>query len=134
VDLTLYSGRYAFARGGVGSTGTVVLGIAEMASWPFEPTWLSRRNRGRTDSGARYCYTHWENKRRWPLHFAGETRETTAMMASFFNSTATFFFMSGYGNPVEQSAWYEVVSVGDEWAPKETYTGLFSFEVAIEEV
>jgi hypothetical protein len=111
----------------------VILTIAEMAGWPFEPTWLSDRNRGRTDSGARWCYTHWEGKRRWDLHFAAETRETAAMMASFFNSAATFFFMTNAGHPQYQSDWYEVACVDDEWAPKETFTDLFSFEAAIEE-
>lgn len=134
MDVSLYSARYAFQKGGVGTSGgTVWVGIAEMANYPYEPVQFGKRTQGRTDSGAYYCYTHWDGKHRWHLHFAAETRETTAMMASFFNSSATFFF-----DPAHQAflpaQWYEVWCVDQEWHPTETWIDLFSFDVVIEEV
>ena len=90
------------------------------------------RNQGRTDSGCHWCYVHWDGKHKWPLHFASETTETTAMMASFFNSAATFFFNPNVSDG--ESVWYEVRCVNDEWAPRETFIGLWSFEVVVEEV
>ena len=130
MDLSLYSGTFGFQKGGVGTSGgTVIVGNAEMAGYPYEPVQFGKRNQGRTDSGARFCYEHWSGKHRWPLPFKAETRETTAMMASFFNSPATFFFNPNPG----QSQWYEVWCTDEEWHPRETYIDLFSFDVTIEE-
>lgn len=130
MDPALYSGTFGFQKGGVGtSDGTIIVGNPEMANYPYEPIEFGKRNQGRTESGARFCYEHWNGKHRWPLHFAAETRETTAMMASFFKPAATFFFNPNVG----QSQWYEVWCVDEKWAPAETYIDLFSFDSVIEE-
>lgn len=130
MDLSLYSGTFGFQKGGVGTSGgTVIVGNAEMAGYPYEPVQFGKRNQGRTDSGARFCYTHWQKKHRWPLHFTKESIDTTAMLGSFFNTSATFFFNPNVG----ESTWYEVWCVDEEWRPVEEYIDLFSFEVTIEE-
>ena len=125
MDLSLYSGTFGFSKGGA----TTILTNAEMAGYPYEPVQFGKRNQGRTDSGARFCYTHWENKHRWPLHFSKETRAVTDTLASFFNSSAVFYFNPNPG----ESEWREVWCVDEEWHPVEEYIGLFSFEVTIEE-
>lgn len=137
-DPALFSGTFAFQKntslGGVGtSDGTILLGGGEMADYPFEVVQFSSRNRGRTDSGAPWVYTHFEGKHRWSLQFRGVTRFTTETMASFFNSTATFRFNSNYDVPV-WSKWFDVVSVTEEWRPYESYIELWNFDAVIEEV
>ena len=127
MDKSLYSGTFGFANG----DGTTILTNAEMANYPYEPEQFGKTNRGRTDSGARWRYDHWGvRKHRWVLHFVNETPAVTDTLATFFNSSATFYFNPNPG----ESEWYNVDNADDEWTPQETFIDLFSFDVTIEEV
>jgi hypothetical protein len=127
--LALYSGTFGFAKTDLGTAGTVILTIAEMAGYPYEPIWVSDRRQGYTAAGGRYCYVRWKNKLRWPLHFEAETQETTDLLGSCFRSEETFYFNPNVG----VSEWYLVWCVNEEFAPRETFIGLWSFEATIEE-
>ena len=128
MDASLLSGSFAFNNGAT----AVILPWGAMADYPYEPTQFSKRNQGRTDSGARYCYTHWTKKHRWPLHFRGESGSVTDTLGSFFNQPATTFWFCP--NHYTGAPWWEVACVDEEWSPTETYIDLFSFDVTLEEV
>ena len=128
MDPSLISGSFAFNNGGT----VVILPWGAMADYPYEPIQFCKRNQGRTDSGERYCYTHWQNKHRWPLHFRSESGSLTDTLASFFNQPGTTFWFCP--NHYTGAVWWQVACVDDEWSPTETYLNLFSFDVTLEEI